>query len=64
MDGFNEMVKRIEPSLILVRGKSIEGMDGKFIFIDFCDTFEISSEYEQLSLFQMDRIQILRKEED
>ena len=64
IDGFNEMVKRIEPSLILVRGKPIEGMDGKFIFIDFCDTFEISSEYEQLSLFQMDRIQILRKEED
>jgi hypothetical protein len=58
------MIKRIEPSLILVRGKPIKGMDGKFIFIDFCDTFEIYSEYEQLSLFQIDRIQILRKEED
>ena len=64
LKGFNEMVKRIKPSLILVRGKPIEGMAGKFIFIDFCDTFEISSEYEQLSLFQLDKIQILGKEGD
>ena len=64
LKGFNEMIKRIKPSLILVRGKPIEGMVGKFIFIDFCETFEIPSEYEQLTLFQLDKIQILGKEED
>lgn len=64
LKGFNEMIKRIKPSLILVRGKPIEGMSGKFIFIDFCETFEIALEYEQLPLFQLDKIQILGKEED
>lgn len=62
LNGFNEMIKRIEPSLILVRGKPIEGMVGRFIFIDFEDTFEIVREYEQLSLFKLDQIQIFRKE--
>ena len=62
--GFNEMIKRIKPSLVLVRGKIIEGMIGRFIFIDFCETFEIPAEYEQLALFQLDKIQILGKEED
>ena len=64
LKGFNEMVKRVKPSLILVRGKPIEGMSGKFVFIDFCETFEIASKYEQLTLFQLDKIQILGKEED
>ena len=64
LKGFNEMVKRIKPSLILVRGKPIKGMSGKFVFIDFCETFEIALEYEQLALFQLDKIQILGKEED
>ena len=58
------MYNLIEPSHMLLGEKPLAGMYGKFIFIDFCDTFDISSEYEQLSLFQMDRIQILRKEED
>ncbi len=62
LKGFNEMVKRIRPSLILVRGKPIEGMEGKFIFIDFQDTFERKSEYEQLHLFELDKIQIFGKE--
>ena len=63
LKGFNEMTKRIKPSLILVRGKLIEGMEGKFIFIGFSDTFETESEYEQLSLFNLDQIQIIRKED-
>ena len=62
LKGFNEMVKRIEPSLILVRGKLIEGMEGKFIFIDFSDTFEIERGYEQLTLFNLNQIQDIRKE--
>ncbi len=64
LKGFNEMVKRIRPSLILVRGKPIEGMNGTFVFVEFCETFESSSEYEQLALFQLDKIQVLGKEEE
>ena len=63
LKGFKEMTKRINPSLILVRGKLIDGMEGKFIFIDFLDTFETESEYEQLTLFNLDQIQIIRKED-
>jgi len=37
--GFKEMKKRIEPSLIIVRGKLIDGMIGNFLVIDFKDTF-------------------------
>ena len=64
LKGFNEMVKRIEPPLILVRGKLIDGMEGRFVFINFTDTFEISMEYEQLALFTLDNVQIIRKDSD
>ena len=63
LNGFNAMIERIKPSLILVRGNLIDGMEGKFIFIDFTDTFEIKKEYEQLYLFSMEQVQIIRKED-
>jgi len=59
---FNEMIDRINPPLIIVRGKPINGMEGRFIFVDFDDTFEVHSEYEQLKLFSLEKIEILRKE--
>ena len=61
---WKEMVKRIKPSLILVRGNLIDGMEGNFIFIDFTDTFEIQKDYEQLTLFTMEQVQIIRKENE
>ena len=54
------MKSRLSPSLILVRGKTIEGMSGKFIFIDFKETFNVPDS-DQLKLFEMDRIQEIRK---
>lgn len=62
LDGFNEMKKRIVPSLVLVRGKLIDGMEGNFIFIDFNETFNLSLDSEQLKLFTLDRIETIRKE--
>lgn len=64
LKGFKEMAKRIKPSLILVRGNLIDGMEGTFIFIDFTDTFEVQKEYEQIPLFTMEQIQIIRKENE
>lgn len=64
MEGFNEMMKRIQPSMVIVRGKLIRGMKGKFIFVDFRDTFEVSKEYEQIPLFALDKIQIFGKEDE
>lgn len=60
--GFNEMKKRIEPKLILVRGGLIDGMEGDFVFINFLETFEIKKEYEQLTLFNFEKIQTIRRE--
>jgi len=56
LKGFNEMKKRINPELILVRGKVIKGMTGNLLVIDFQETFNVEVEYEQLQLFKMDRV--------
>ena len=44
LQGFNEMKKRLDPSLIIVRGRLIDGMTGKFVIIDFKDTFNCEKE--------------------
>lgn len=62
LKGFNEMIKRINPSLIIVRGKPINGMSGNFIFVDFNETFNIKNKYKELPLFSINRIQIIEKE--
>ena len=61
--GFAEMIKRINPPLIIVRGKPIVGMVGNFIFIDFDETFEKEEKYEQIKLLTISKIQTLRKAE-
>ena len=52
----NEMKKRINPPLIIVRGPLIEGMTGNFVFVDFKDTFNINQDVEQLTLFDLSKI--------
>lgn len=56
LKGFNEMKKQIEPSLIIVFGKMIEGMTGTFLQYDYKDCFMKKQNYEQLKLFQIDNI--------
>lgn len=56
LQGFNEMKKRVNPPLIIVRGPLIEGMTGNFIFVDFKDTFNINQDVEQLTLFDLSNI--------
>lgn len=43
LDGFNEMKRRLEPSLIIVYGKMISGMTGKFVNYSYSDTFSRDS---------------------
>lgn len=62
LKGFNEMMKRIEPSLVLIKGKRIKGMYGNLLFIEFDETFQIAKTYKQLHLFEIDRIQHIIKE--
>lgn len=39
MSGFKEMKRRISPSLIVVFGKMIEGMTGRFLHFNYADSF-------------------------
>lgn len=63
LKGFNEMKKRLNPSLIIVKGKIIKGMSGKFINLDFSDTFNVSKNYEQLSFSTINRIYEIKEED-
>lgn len=63
LQGFNEMKKRINPPLIIVRGHLIEGMTGNFIFVDFKDTFNINQDVEQLTLFDSSKIVSIKEEQ-
>ena len=46
--GFNEMIHRINPPLIIVFGDMIDGMTGRFINFKYTDSFR--SEYTQLKM--------------
>lgn len=54
--GFNEMKKRINPPLILVKGKLIKGMVGKFRIIEFTETFNLEEKYMQLKFLELPKI--------
>ena len=62
IQGFKEMKRRVNPSLIIVRGPLIEGMTGNFIFVDFKDTFNTNQDVEQLTLFDMSKIVYIKEE--
>lgn len=48
--------KKINPRLIIVRGKFIKGMTGKLMFLDFEDTYISKNTYEQIKLFESTRV--------
>ena len=50
------MKKRIKPSLIIVFGKMIEGMEGKFLHYEYKDCFMRKKDYEQLRLFPIEKV--------
>ena len=50
------MLRRIKPQLIIAVGKIVEGMTGNIIPFDYTETFSKKDEYEQLKLFEIDRI--------
>lgn len=56
LKGFNEMKRRLVPSLIIVFGKMISGMTGTFLQYDYKDCFVRKQDYEQLRLFPIDNV--------
>lgn len=64
LDGYNEMMKRISPNLIIVVGKIIKGMWGRLIIFDYKDIFRNDiKKKEENSLFNLNRLVIIKKEE-
>lgn len=51
LNGFNELKKRIDPRLIILVGKIIDGMTGRFLSYKLSDTFNQRKSVEQLSFF-------------
>lgn len=60
LKGFNKMKEIIEPSLIIVFGKMIHGMTGKFLQYDYKDSFQkVDNKFKQLRLFPVDNVFII-----
>lgn len=64
LKGYDEMLRRIKPQLIIAVGKIVEGMTGNIIPFDYTDTFSKKDEYEQFKLFQMDKILSINERDD
>lgn len=64
LEGFCEMQKRIQPTLIIVYGRMIRGMYGRFLQFDYEEAFnEKKVLFEQMTLFDFDKIFEIRKED-
>lgn len=57
--GYAEMLRRLNPSLIIVRGKPIDGMSGNLLFVDFEDTFNTETKKQVTTCCQT----VINKEE-
>ena len=64
LKGYDEMLRRIKPQLIIAVGNIVEGMTGNIIPFDYTDTFSKKDEYEQFKLFQMDKILSINERDD
>lgn len=65
IDGFNEMKARINPELIIVYGKLLPGMTGRFLSFSYCDCFsktDLDKNLKQLKLFDLSQIVEIEEE--
>ncbi len=63
LDGFNEMMSRLEPSVVIVVGKLLPKMYGRFLVYSLTDTFNQKKSNEQLTLFELSNYTERRKGE-
>ncbi len=54
--GYRELLKRKNPSLILVYGTIIDGMFGNILPIQYEECFGVKSDYTQIPLFELSKI--------
>lgn len=60
LDGYNELLRRKNPSLILVYGTIINGMKGRILPIEYSEGFGIEEGYIQIPLFELSKIITLK----
>lgn len=64
LDGYRELIKRKNPSLILVYGSIIRGMSGRILPICYTDGFSNKKEYTWFPLFNLSKIITLKDDEE
>lgn len=62
LSGYDEMMKRIKPKLVLVFGKPIRGMYGKLKIFEYYDSFNNSNYNKKESLIKLDTIIDVKKD--
>lgn len=56
LKGYNELLNKKKPRLILCYGKPIHGMEGKIVFIDYKDSFGIKEKYSFVPLVEVSKV--------
>lgn len=63
--GFNYMMEKIHPSIVIVYGDMIPGMYGRFVNYKYKDAFNSNRKiYEQLSMFEVSKIFEIKRGEN
>ncbi len=62
LNGYREMMERVEPSIVIVYGTLIDGMFGKIMSINYKDCFYERNSSRQLFLFPQEQIVSIEKE--
>lgn len=64
LDGYNELLRRKRPSLVLVYGTLIEDMGGRILPIEYSDGFAQKNGYVHIPLFELSKIITLKDGEE
>lgn len=63
LSGYNYFMNKIKPKYVICYGKIIKGMYGDIICFSYEEAFMPNKRYEQLSLFDVSRLNVINKEE-
>mgnify|MGYP003290638563 CR=1 FL=1 len=56
LDGYNELLRRKSPELVICFGGLIEGMKGRLLPVDYQEGFGIKQHYDYVPLFELSKI--------
>ncbi len=64
LDGYHYFLEKIQPDYILCYGKRIKGMTGNIISFSYEDAFMPNRYGQQLRLFEVSRLSVIKKEDE